>query len=585
MIFKELHALFFLNGIGLWLIHFIWQASVIAIITSLLLLILKKFSAKLRYIICFLSLLLMILLPCISTLSDSIEPNDKVAVTPVKILYPILAKNVYVNGKYIATQYRGNEFFSVPNEEIIAHIGLYLPYITFVWLAGVLLISLYHVLGFFKLRKLVQQASQELEPFWIGKIQEFIKKLKIKRNVLISKLPGLETPVVIGCLKPVLLLPVSFFTGMNNEYIEAIILHELGHIKRYDYLLNMIQVMIEILGFFHPAVWWLSKKIREERENCCDDIAVNIIGNRLIYAKSLVQLEECRNKNKLILAANSSNLLRRTARILMVKETRNFSFLINFSGFFIALFCLFILTGFIWKQNIEILNKTMKDKTSESFIRNISKNLIAFYPFNGNANDESGYNQNGLVYNAVLTKDRAGNEDKAFDFNGKDSYIKIPNTTALNTHGSITISCWIFPRKSVKYESWISKSSSNHWASQWRVGFGEDVNHEWGLSECHLVNKQNIWTDYWITKSAIMLKEWTHVTIVADQAAGYVYLYVNGRKVVQFDNLKSFDESNTPLLIGFQKDDTVYFDGKIDDIRIYNRSLTDQEVNAIYNID
>jgi beta-lactamase regulating signal transducer with metallopeptidase domain len=526
----------------------------------------------------------MILLPSISSFLDFYENNNRVFTAPAKMLYSVKAKEVFVDGRYIATQYRRNEFFLVSNEELITRINAYLPYITSAWLIGVLLSSLYHFLGFYKLRKFLRKVQQNLEPIWESRIRTLIIKLNIKHKIQISKLPGLEAPVVIGCLKPVLFLPLSFFTGMTNEYIEAIILHELAHVKRFDYLLNMIQVIIEILGFFHPAVWWLSKKIREEREYCCDDIALKITGDRLIYVKSLVQLEENRDKNKLILAANGGSLLRRATRILKLKENQNSPTFLNISRFFVPLLCLFVITGFILKQNGEILKKININCTNKKIIGNISRNLIAFYPFNGNANDESGYNQDGLVYNTALTEDRAGRAEKAFDFNGKDSYIIIPKTTALNTNGSITVSCWIFPRKIVNCVSWVSKLNALSDASQWRVGFGEDVNHEWGLTECHIKDKQNIWTDYWITKSSITLNKWSQVTTVADQSAGFVSLYVNGRKIVQFDNLKSFDVSQTPLLIGFQKDNLVHFDGKIDDIRIYNRALNEQEVNSVYNL-
>jgi beta-lactamase regulating signal transducer with metallopeptidase domain len=584
MILRELHSLVSIDSIGIWLFHFVLLSSVIALITSVILFIFKNISAQLKYCICFLSLLLMILLPSVTSLLDFYENNFKVFTAPTKILSPVKAKEVFIDGKYIATQYRKNEFFLVSDEEIITRIGSYLPYITSAWLIGVFLNSLYHLFGFYKLRKLVRKIQQNLEPFWESRFQSLILKLNIKRKIIISKLPGLEAPVIIGCLKPILFLPLSFFSGMNNEYIEAIILHELAHIKRYDYLFNMIQVMIEILGFFHPAVWWLSKKIREERENCCDDVAIKITGDRLIYVKALVQLEECRDKNKLILAANGGNLFCRTTRILKLKESRNSSLFLNISEFFITLLFFFLITGFMLKQNGEILKKINIGVTNKNFVKNFSQNLIAYYPFNGNANDESGFKQDGLIYNASLTEDRAGRAGKAFDFNGKDSYILIPKTTALNTNGSITVSCWIFPRKIVNCVSWVAKLNSLSSASQWRVGFGEDINHEWGLTECHLKDKKNIWTDYWITKNSIKLNRWTQVTVVADQAAGFVFLYVNGRKIVQFDNLKSFEESQTPLLIGFQKDNLVYFNGKIDDIRIYNRALNEQEVNVVYNL-
>ncbi len=584
MILKVLFSIAAADTIGIVLIHFIWQAAVVALITYVISLISKKTSARLRYVIYFLSLLLMILLPIFTVHMDLYKANDNISETAANKINPVQSKVVIENGRYIGTQYRRSESLSAYNEEIISLIEPYLPYITTAWLIGVFTIFLFHVFGFLKFRKLIQQIRLNLDSVWEKKILRLINNLNIQRKIQISKLPGLEWPVVVGFLRPVLLIPVSFFTGMNDEFIESIILHELAHIKRYDYFMNMVQAIIETLGFFHPAVWWISKKIREERENCCDDIAINEIGDSLIYVKSLVKLEESRANYKLMVAANGGNLFRRITRILGLKCSTGTEFSLNVVGFIITFLCLFVLMGFIWKQDLDSLENNRVDAANGNLIRKISQNLVAYYPFNGNANDESGYNQDGVVHNASLTEDRSGHPGRAFDFNGKNSFIMIPKTPALNTFSSITISCWIFPRKFLKYESWISKVNPGSCSSQWRTGFGEDLNHEWGLTECHSKDKQNIWTDYWITHSSIPLNRWTQFTVVADQSAASILLYVNGIKVGRFDNLKTFEQSESPLYIGCQKDDGVFFNGKIDDIRIYNRALNDDEVNAVYNL-
>jgi beta-lactamase regulating signal transducer with metallopeptidase domain len=95
---------------------------------------------------------------------------------------------------------------------------------------------------------------------------------------------------VIGWLRPVILLPVSVLAGLTPQMMEAILAHELAHIRRHDYLLNMLQTAIETLLFYHPAVWWVGRKIRQERENCCDDLAVTACGDALIYARALTAL-------------------------------------------------------------------------------------------------------------------------------------------------------------------------------------------------------------------------------------------------------------------------------------------------------
>jgi len=114
-----------------------------------------------------------------------------------------------------------------------------------------------------------------------------------------------------------ILLPASALTGLSSEQLEAIFAHELAHIRRNDYLLNILQTIVEILGFYHPAVWWISHKIRAERENCCDDLAVSISGDRVCYARALTSMEEIRARHgQLAVAAGGGNLFKRIYRLL-----------------------------------------------------------------------------------------------------------------------------------------------------------------------------------------------------------------------------------------------------------------------------
>jgi beta-lactamase regulating signal transducer with metallopeptidase domain len=126
-----------------------------------------------------------------------------------------------------------------------------------------------------------------------------------------------EVPTVIGWLRPVILVPASALTGLSAEQLEALLAHELAHIKRYDYLINLIQTAVETLLFYHPAVWWLSAQIRQEREHCCDDLAVATCGDVLIYARALAELEQLRSLAPgLAVAANGGALINRIQRLI-----------------------------------------------------------------------------------------------------------------------------------------------------------------------------------------------------------------------------------------------------------------------------
>ena len=124
-------------------------------------------------------------------------------------------------------------------------------------------------------------------------------------------------PTVIGWLKPVVLLPASALAGLAPNQIEAILAHELAHIRRHDYLVNLCRRVVETLLFYHPAVWWLSRRIRAERENCCDDLAVSLCGDPVAYAAALAELEGLRSTTgDLVLAATGGSLLQRVRRLL-----------------------------------------------------------------------------------------------------------------------------------------------------------------------------------------------------------------------------------------------------------------------------
>src|SRR5262249_62123234 len=120
-----------------------------------------------------------------------------------------------------------------------------------------------------------------------------------------------------GWLHPVILLPASTLTGLSPGQIESILAHELAHIRRHDYLVNLLQSLVETLLFYHPGVWWVSRRIREERELCCDDLAVGVVGGPVLYAEALCRLERARGEAAaLAVAASGGSLLARITRLV-----------------------------------------------------------------------------------------------------------------------------------------------------------------------------------------------------------------------------------------------------------------------------
>jgi beta-lactamase regulating signal transducer with metallopeptidase domain len=570
------------DKIGLILLHFVWQAAVIAVIAGLLLHLLKRNYSGLRYIICCLSLFLMVALPIIFVFSDLVKSHGSFDILSDKQLSRVEGQEVFYGKNLIGITFRTDQIQISSFEELINYLKRYVSFLSIAWMYGVILMTIYRLYGYSKIRSLIRQAQSVVDPSWDAKIKNLMQKIGIKRKIKILQSSLSDTPAVIGFLKPVLLFPVSFFTGVESAYIEAIILHELAHIKRFDYLVNIIQLIIETLGFFHPAVWWISGRIREERENCCDDFAVRILGDKLIYAKSLVQLEEKRQFTSLVTAANGSDLSHRVSRLLNIKSNIHDSMFLNFTA--VSIFPLFLSVSlgfaFTYSDDGRLMGNLFKNFTNNE----LDEHLLAYFPFNGNANDESIFKQKTYSHNVTLCEDRFGRKNRAYDFNGINSYIKTDKKNVLNDVESFTISCWLYPRRAKNWESWICKDGIK-WASEWRMGFGEDQNNEWGLTTCKLNLGRNYWANYWITNTKLMFDKWIHVAMSVDRKRNIVTVYMNGKKTGVIKDMQKYDRAEGSVQIGFQTDDNVYYDGKIDDIRIYNYVLSDAAVSQIYELD
>jgi uncharacterized protein (TIGR03435 family) len=154
-------------------------------------------------------------------------------------------------------------------------------------------------------------------PEWQEILRRLGARIGLSRPVRLLVSALVQVPTVVGCLRPVVLVPVGALSGLPPEHLEALLLHELAHIRRHDYLVNILQSVAEALLFYHPAVWWVSGHIRAERELCCDDVAVSASGDALTVARALAQLESYRVAHlAAAVAANGGSLSNRIARLL-----------------------------------------------------------------------------------------------------------------------------------------------------------------------------------------------------------------------------------------------------------------------------
>jgi beta-lactamase regulating signal transducer with metallopeptidase domain len=147
------------------------------------------------------------------------------------------------------------------------------------WIAGIVVFQVRAWGGWLTISRMRKTGICAAPAPWRERLKHLAHQLRVTRPVVLLESSLTDVPVVIGHLKPVILIPVGLLAGLPNDQVETILLHELAHILRYDYVVNLLQTMTESLLFYHPATWWISSVIRGERENCCDDLVVAATGD------------------------------------------------------------------------------------------------------------------------------------------------------------------------------------------------------------------------------------------------------------------------------------------------------------------
>ena len=189
------------------------------------------------------------------------------------------------------------------------------------WLGGVSLFYLYSLVAWMAAARLKMRGTFPAPLAWQARVQSLAAQLGLTRSIALLESCLTDVPVVIGYFRPVILLPLGLLTGLSTAQVEAILIHELAHIRRYDYLVNVIQTLVEGLLFYHPAVWWVGRLMRSEREHCCDDVVVHLQGDARAYAVTLARLELSRGTaREPALAATGGNLMKRVHRLMQPPE-------------------------------------------------------------------------------------------------------------------------------------------------------------------------------------------------------------------------------------------------------------------------
>jgi TonB family protein len=299
-------------ALGWTLLHFCWQGAAVALMLGCVLGLLGGRSSQARYAAACLALGLMVALP-VATFAH-------VASAEYKARTAMLGSSVVLDAG-IVLQVGVDQPVTPWPARIAMALDRSLPWVLLAWFAGVLVFIGRLNFGLLVARRLKTAGTEPPPPDLLRLFDQLRIRLRVDRAVQLLHSTRVHVPTVIGWLRPVVLLPVSCLTGLSPDQIEAVLCHELAHVRRHDYLVSVIQSVIETILFYHPAVWWVSKQVRRERECCCDELAVEAGGDVLAYARALSFLEENRAAfPEFVLGANGGVLKMRIQRILGAKR-------------------------------------------------------------------------------------------------------------------------------------------------------------------------------------------------------------------------------------------------------------------------
>jgi GWxTD domain-containing protein len=294
----------FAQALGFALAHSLWEGVLIAAVLAAALCVAR--SSRARYAAACTAMLLMLASFGVTLVRLMPQPID-------------LAKSPRISRVPVAPA----SLPLIPEQapQAPATLTAVLPWIALFWAAGVLFFHLRSLGGWIAARRLRLAGVCPAPGAWQQRLDGLAARLRVSKPAVLLESCLAEVPVVIGYARPVILMPVGLLAGLPVAQVEAILIHELAHIRRRDYLVNLMQAFVEGLLFYHPAVWWISGVIRAERENCCDDLAVAATGDARQYAAALAALEQNRGAaHELALAANGGSLVKRIRRLLQQPE-------------------------------------------------------------------------------------------------------------------------------------------------------------------------------------------------------------------------------------------------------------------------
>jgi len=302
-------------ALGWTLLHFCWQGAAIAVLYAAADRMTMRLGVKVRYGVALLALMLMPVAALVTFVEQErlvvhvTQGGHEIAASQLGVMHASVVKNLPM----VAPMVESSEIWIAGNARHL------LPWIDGMWLVGVLLLALRAAGGWYELQRVRRRARLAIPVEVEASFQRVLKQLRMGRKIALRISDEVISPMAMGVWRAAVILPVSALMQLAPAQLEAVLAHELAHIRRWDYLYNLLQTTVECLLFFHPAVWWVSRCTRDLREACCDEVAARSCEDPVIYAEALLQLEEQRSRSlqmAVALKGHNGSLLIRVRQIL-----------------------------------------------------------------------------------------------------------------------------------------------------------------------------------------------------------------------------------------------------------------------------
>ncbi len=297
------------DTLGWTLLHFLWQGCIVGALLWLGLFLSRRSEARVRYAICCGTLVALALCPIGTSLALQ---RSRVESLPS----PVVARRSGQASRVVILA------VLPPKQPTVAErMHQMMPVMVVCWLCGVLVLSVRMAGGLWVVERLRRRWSRAAPQEWQDRLNALQESLGISQRVQLLISDRIAVPIAMGVFRAVVILPSSLLMGFPIDQVECLLLHELAHVRRFDYLLNLVQSCLETVLFYHPVVWWVSHTIRIEREHCCDEIVISATGNSKLYARALTHLEQQLHQiPQFSMSANGGHLMNRVARILSKKQ-------------------------------------------------------------------------------------------------------------------------------------------------------------------------------------------------------------------------------------------------------------------------